>query len=260
MLEFTLNFYTISLLFAGDYLELTGETLYERNYDENNCLINLINQIEDVKSQRLKHGAVVYYCESKKSHHINKMIDKQKVPNRKRKLSVCKKDFSMEYKKRRESKGQFYGYDFLGDDFFMSVCSYEFGLNFERNNYGVLSVGNNISGMTLREASRMVMTTHYLSKRLIVNIGSVDLMNGRDIMDMKFDFLGLMAAFEYRGIEPIITTLAPLANYCHMEDVRNNLLKFNHYLMSHKYRWNVVDIHSTFVSNNGCTLFSCYQP
>lgn len=67
----------------------------------------------------------------------------------------------------------------------------------------------------------------------------------------------LIQTFEKRGILPIITTLAPIGNICHLPDMRYKLEKFNNYIKENFYF--VIDLTECFVNQSGHILFDCYQ-
>lgn len=103
----------------------------------------------------------------------------------------------------------------------------------------------------------MLKTNVKLSNRVILNIGSVDLLHGRDFIEMTEDFLHLYAEFEKRRIHPVITTVAPLANMCYSKEIQKRLQQFNLFLINNFE--NVLDITCCFLSNNQRVLFECYQ-
>lgn len=104
----------------------------------------------------------------------------------------------------------------------------------------------------------MLKTSAKLSKHVILNVGSIDLLHGHDLIDMKNDFLDLYIELESRGIEPVVTTLAPLANMCFSKDIQMKWQGFNFFLINNFP--NVLDIASCFLSNTQRVLFDCYQP
>lgn len=116
-----------------------------------------------------------------------------------------------------------------------------------------------MSGQTIQDAAKRVSYCNFdVTKKIIINIGSVDLLHGADIIDMKFDFEYLYKLCQAQGIETVITTLAPLANVGHMPEIRHKWTLFNMYLLKHYDE--VVDITQCFVSKIGHTLFDCFQP
>lgn len=97
--------------------------------------------------------------------------------------------------------------------------------------------------------------------KIIVNLGSIDILHGNDLTDLCQDFKEFVKECQRRRIQPIITTLAPLANRLHCQNDTKKLLKFNEFLVNEfSGRFRVIDITSCLVSkNNGKLMFSCYQ-
>ena len=97
--------------------------------------------------------------------------------------------------------------------------------------------------------------------QVIINLGSVDILHGHDLVDMRHDFEELLRVCEARGLQPIITTLAPLANGNHSPDARDKLIAFNRYLIDRfSQLYQVIDVYPRFVNQRGQTLYDCYQP
>lgn len=119
-----------------------------------------------------------------------------------------------------------------------------------------------VSGQTIGDAVRRIdalAPLGQISPKCIVNLGSMDLLHGHEMIDMKNDFEQLLATFDRHGIEPIVTTLAPLANKAHCAQIQRRWLMFNRYLLK-CCSPNVIDITPCFLSNNKSILFDCYQP
>lgn len=96
--------------------------------------------------------------------------------------------------------------------------------------------------------------------KIIVNLGSVDILHGNDLTDLCQDFKELVKECQRRRIQPIITTLAPLANRLHC--TAEKLRKFNEFLIKEfSDRFCVIDITPCLVDKlSGRLMFSCYQP
>lgn len=117
-----------------------------------------------------------------------------------------------------------------------------------------------ISGQTIKDAAKLIEnSTSMVDDTIIINIGSVDLLHGHDLIDMKHDFIRLLNAFKARQIIPVITTLAPLANISHIPRQRKTWQLFNNFLQKH-YAYNLINIETCFVTQKGQTMYDCYQP
>lgn len=125
---------------------------------------------------------------------------------------------------------------------------------------GVQHTGLCVSGLSIRAAAKLVeITPSFKSNRLIFNIGSVDILHGHDMIEMCSDFEHLINVCERRGLQPIITTLAPLANISHSPEMVNNLRNFNKFLMEEYFNYTVIDIWSTLTNGHGLTNFDCFE-
>lgn len=151
----------------------------------------------------------------------------------------------------------FYDYHLIGDDFFLELALCDLNSSLEKS--AIRKSGLCVSGQTIKDViKRLSYCSSATIKKAIINIGSVDLLHGADIIDMKFEFDRLHALCRAQGIETVITTLAPLANVGHMPEIRHKWNIFNKYLLS-TYE-GVVDITPCFQSKLGSTIFDCYQP
>lgn len=104
----------------------------------------------------------------------------------------------------------------------------------------------------------MVKANVKLNDYIILNIGSVDLLHGRDFIEMRKDFIELYQELEHRGIHTVITTVAPLANMLFSKDIQKRWQQFNSFLIDQFPE--VIDTTCCFVSNTDRVLFECYQP
>lgn len=98
--------------------------------------------------------------------------------------------------------------------------------------------------------------------KIIVNLGSVDILHGRDLPDMCQDFINLTEVCEVRKIQMIVTTLAPLANRMYCFNDTTKTMKFNDFLMKRLPKnFEVIDIAPcTMHLNSNKILYECYQP
>lgn len=114
----------------------------------------------------------------------------------------------------------------------------------------------------MQAAAKLVdLTPSFKSTRLIINIGSVDILHGHELVDMCTDFMHLIEVCERRGLKPIITTLAPLANTGHLPVMFEKLREFNAWIMD-KYltRYEIIDVWSKMTNPRGSTNFTLYKP
>lgn len=145
----------------------------------------------------------------------------------------------------------------MGDDFLLSVAKLEMGYAFKPG-HSILQSGLCISGQTISDAVARLKVTPYVNNNIIVNIGSVDILHGHDLIDMQSDFVDLMTVFAKLRIQPIITTLAPLANGGHSPEMKEKIDKFNEFLKQNY--WICFDLFDCLVDSSKRTLYDCYQP
>lgn len=94
---------------------------------------------------------------------------------------------------------------------------------------------------------------------IIINIGSVDILKGRPLIQIQHDFRQLIITMHKKGITPILTTLAPLANYAHDETVKEKIEKFNKFIKKEGCYLTVIDIYSCLVNEKNNVRFDCFQ-
>lgn len=98
-------------------------------------------------------------------------------------------------------------------------------------------------------------TYEFLTENVILNIGTFDLLNGRTAEEMIGSIVRLLNAMKEKKLQPILTTLAPLANHLNGElDERRK--SFNKFIRDNFY---CIDIEKCFLSNEERPLLHCYQ-
>lgn len=208
-------------------------------------------------------------------------------------LSVCKSiiDFLLKFFRtsngwKRSSSGSnssndnhFYGYRLLCDDFLMAMAIHEldkkftlsmitFYINLIRykiNNFFLKFLDNrrirtfdlSYSGLTINGAIQQLKKIS--NTKIILNVGSEDILNGRQLIDIKEDFHVLIRTCSERNIQVILTTLAPLANLRHDGNVVRKWEHFNRFLMSFSLSHKVIDIVPCMITKNGKIEFNCYK-
>lgn len=96
-------------------------------------------------------------------------------------------------------------------------------------------------------------------KIIIVNIGSTDILNNRELVELMADMINFLIACEKKEVIPILTTLAPLPTFA-LGNRREILLGFNKFLKVNPFSFPVIDLHSLFIKSNGKAELHCYQP
>lgn len=128
---------------------------------------------------------------------------------------------------------------------------------------GISQIGLCVSGQTIRDAlSRLHNYPNVDRMKLIINIGSVDILHGTGLSDMCNDFINLVRLCERRNIYIVITTLAPLGNRLHVKEEVERLKKFNQFLIStFASKHQVVDVTKCMLDpTQNAVYMGCYQP
>lgn len=121
----------------------------------------------------------------------------------------------------------------------------------------IRQAGQCISGQTLRKAAKNIpRAIKYIRNEVIINLGSVDLVQGRELIDMINDTFQLYSILHNKNIFPIFTTIPPLANHMHYKELESKRKSYNIFLMKH---FDYIDIESCFVTNYNRILFAAYQ-
>lgn len=116
-----------------------------------------------------------------------------------------------------------------------------------------------ISGQSISRAKKSILRIingihHY---GVIINLGSVDLVQGRELIDMMKDMHELCDVLVKNQIFPILTTLPPLANQMHNVALESKRKAFNAFISTN---FDYIDIEVCFLSNYGRIFFDLYQP
>ncbi|XP_011211954.1 maternal effect protein oskar [Bactrocera dorsalis] len=146
----------------------------------------------------------------------------------------------------------------LGDDFFLFLARMELRCKFKKYDK-ILQSGLCVSGQTICGAIKRVRQLEDQCKSIIVNIGSVDIMKGRPLVQIEHDFRELINLMFKKGFTPILTTLAPLANFAHDEITKTKLERFNNFIKKEGEFLLVMDIWACLVNERGHILFDCFQ-
>lgn len=117
--------------------------------------------------------------------------------------------------------------------------------------------GSCVAGQTIKEASAACQSLED-NQMIIVNIGSTDIINGKELVDLIFEMMRLMKICEKKSIIPILTTLPPLGHYSRGN--RTEVLQsFNDFLRENPFNFPVIDINKGFLRKNGALNHRCLQ-
>lgn len=88
----------------------------------------------------------------------------------------------------------------------------------------------------------------------------MDILHGHELVEMCNDFEHLIEVCENRGVQPIITTLAPLANTGHSPHMFEKLRQFNVFIIEKYFtQYEIIDIWSKMTNSRGVTNFALYR-
>ncbi|XP_055687125.1 maternal effect protein oskar [Lutzomyia longipalpis] len=275
-------------IISEDYAELVGEPI-GWSYAE---FFLIMNNLNSICYSRDFYGNIHWTSMSPKTSHIRRMVQLQKNPHRRRKTTTIgpcnfdgpprKKPMRMKQAPPPQSEESeeievdscvedtdetfqscqdpfnphLYEYQMIGDDFFLALARLELGF-MALPGVKIQQSGLCISGQTIRGAIEHLnrMRRGSVSKRVIINLGTVDLLHGRDVLDIKTEYRMLLSQLKEMGIHAIVTTLPPIANHSYHSTIKPNWEKLNAFLRRQR---NCIDIASGMMQN-GRTLFSCYQ-
>ncbi|CAO1307274.1 unnamed protein product [Diamesa serratosioi] len=147
----------------------------------------------------------------------------------------------------------------VGDQFFLQMAVHSLGYNYtkplvySRNK----ECGYCVSGQTIQEATERIKANPPTSKYVFINLGSVDIANGRLLMDITMDMAELVRACIFLDILPVLTTLPPLANYGY-DQRKTTLLGFNNYIRSN-YFGPYIELSCHFINHKNYHLKHLYR-
>ncbi|XP_059621648.1 uncharacterized protein LOC132265143 isoform X2 [Phlebotomus argentipes] len=217
---------------------------------------HLMANLSDVSFRRDFYGNIYWMTSSKKTIHMRRLIanaKSNKGSNRRRNMwhpYKAKKvaDFlprqnSTMISRDSQENPHLGGYTLIGDDFFLEMARLEMGFG-RKPGHRIHQSGMCVSGQTIQAAfDRMLYSP---DKRVILNLGTVDLLHGRDALDIINDYNRLLRMLKNKGIEVIITTLPPIVNHSYLGSLKRNWEVLNAFLIQQE---NCVDICSHMTQN-----------
>lgn len=123
----------------------------------------------------------------------------------------------------------------------------------------VLYCGLCKSGLTIKDATESIREQIRETRNIIVYLGSVDIIKGRNLAELQKDFTGFLLACTEKRFTPVLCTLAPIPTH-QLGTRKAALLEFNKYLeaVAREMDLPVIDIHKTFIKPNGSFEEYCY--
>ena len=114
-----------------------------------------------------------------------------------------------------------------------------------------------ISGMTIRKAIINVVTATKISEKVVVNLGSIDIMHGRELMDIIADYKDLIYWLKERKIKYLLTTVAPIANRSYHSALVEKIILLNNWIKRNCR--NTIDLWTASVNLNLRVDYSLYD-
>lgn len=148
---------------------------------------------------------------------------------------------------------------FIGDDNFLNLAVFDLKFQVTRER-GRRRSGGCMSGLRIAEATHMVMNLPESVGHVIINVGSVDVAEGRPLIRMITDYLELIQACKEKSIKPILTTLAPVPNCLH-DARRDRLLGLNQFIQFGLDKaYPVIDLYYEMLRHDGRINWNLFQP
>ena len=181
--------------------------------------------------------------------------------------SKCFSDKFYEKPEIKEGAPSIYDVELVGDSHFLNIAIFD--LNYEREPFmRRRQAGNCVSGLRIREAAERILEMERNIdepvKRILVNVGSVDVAEDRMLIEMMNDMEYFLDSCKRMNIIPILTTLAPLPNYVYG---RTNSLRidtldgFNVYIRNVlSKRCSVIDLNKCMLRKDGSIESNAFQP
>lgn len=226
--------------------------------NDDNSLSEWLMTIKDVKCRKI-NGTDEYYVSQDTAN--KRKITSPRVEDNTPAAKQCKTKVET---KEIKTFPSIYDFELVGDAQFLNIALFE--LDYPKEPDQRRQCGNCVSGLRIREATQLIKDMKNRSdksvKRIVVNVGSVDIAEGRMLIEMIRDMEHFVNVCNETSVIPIITTLPPLPNYTigransfKME----NLNGFNHFIRVHlSKKCAVIDLHRSML-RNGSTDNGLYQ-
>lgn len=147
----------------------------------------------------------------------------------------------------------------IADDFLIGVATISLNYRLDRTKEGRPQAGFCISGQTIAGATKRILEQFDKDMKgtVIIYLGSMDVIIGRELVEMMSDFNFLISACIKMNKKPIICTLAPIPTH-QLQNRKEILEGFNEFLRNNPYGIPVININKVFVRND-VSDEDCYQ-
>lgn len=138
----------------------------------------------------------------------------------------------------------------LGDDNFLNIAERDWNCKAKKTSYDHRS-GYCVSGLRLNEARDLVMKMDNNIKRVVINVGAVDIIEGRTIGQVINMYKELLQACKNKGIQAVATTLPPIAN-CLFDEKKKIAKYLNQFIrVNVSQKCPVIDLYQCMIQSNG---------
>lgn len=147
----------------------------------------------------------------------------------------------------------------IGDENFLNMAVFD--MKFEKEpRMRIRQSGGCVSGLRISDATHLIQEIEDDSvTRIIVNVGSVDVAEGRNLIDLIQDMRQFLNTCRILQIIPILTTLAPLPSH-QLSNKRAVHDGFNKYIRNRlSLEFPVIDLHKCLLRPDGSINFNLYQ-
>lgn len=114
-----------------------------------------------------------------------------------------------------------------------------------------------VSGQTIQEATAGLENLRG-NQVIIVNIGSIDIINGKELVDVILEVMRFLKLCQKKSIVPILTTLPPLGMYG-VGNYSDVLQHYNDFLRQNPFNFPVIDLNRAFYYDDGTLNDNCLQ-
>lgn len=170
-----------------------------------------------------------------------------------------KESFRLKYKicLSLQEAPNLYSYTLVGDHNLLNLALFDMKF-MAKSGERIRQSGHCVSGLTIRGATERIFNMDKSVDRIIVNVGAVDIAEGRQLIQLIHDLNMFLKACDEMKITAVLTTLAPLPH--HMRGNKKEILiGFNEYIRKCSIKCCVIDLYKGMTRNNGID-FHLYQP
>ena len=147
----------------------------------------------------------------------------------------------------------------VGDQFFLQLAIHNLNYNYTKSTTYSRNKesGYCVSGQTIQEATDSLRANPPPTKYILINLGAVDIANGRLLIDITMDMLDLIRTCHDINVLPVFTTLPPLVNYGY-DHRKETLHHLNNYIRL-GYFGPYIELEEHFINSDNNTLKHMYR-